>query len=92
MGEDTFERLQSIIINNLEIQPSEVTLSSSFIDDLQVDSLDIMDLVIALENAFDVTIPDSALDAFVTIKDVADYIGQRRDLPRPDIPVSQSLP
>ena len=92
MSEDTFERLRSIIINNLEIQPSEVTLSSSFIDDLQVDSLDVMDLVIALENAFDVMIPDSALDAFVTIKDVADYIGRRTDLPRPDIPVSQSLP
>ena len=79
MGDDTFfNRIRSIIAADLEIVPSKVTLSTSFIDDLQADSLDMIELIMAFEDAFDVMIPDIAVETMVTVQDAVDYIMQQK--------------
>ena len=83
MGDDTFNRIQSIIAANLEILPSKVMLPTSFIDDLHADSLDMIELIIAFEDAFDVMIPDIAVETIVTVQDAVDYIKQQRQQKKP---------
>ena len=69
MGDDTFNRIRSIIAADLEIAPSKVMLPTSFIDDLHADSLDMIELIMAFEDAFDVMIPDIAVETIVTVQD-----------------------
>jgi acyl carrier protein len=78
MGDDTFDRIRSIIAAGLEIAPSKVMLPTSFIDDLHADSLDMIELIIAVEDAFDVMIPDIAGETIVTVQDAVGYIKQQR--------------
>jgi acyl carrier protein len=78
MGDDTFNRIRSIIVADLEIAPSKVILPTSFIDDLHADSLDMMELIMAFEDAFDVMIPDIAVETIITVQDAVDYIKQQQ--------------
>jgi acyl carrier protein len=78
MGDDTFNRIRSIIAADLEIAPNKVMLPTSFIDDLQADSLDMIELIMAFEDAFDVMIPDIAVETIVTVQDAVDYIKQQQ--------------
>jgi acyl carrier protein len=78
MGDDTFNRIRSIIVADLEIAPSKVMLPTSFIDDLHADSLDMIELTMAFEDAFDVMIPDIAVETIVTVQDAVDYIKQQQ--------------
>jgi acyl carrier protein len=82
MGDDTFNRIRSIIAADLEIAPNKVMLPTSFIDDLQADSLDMIELIMAFEDAFDVMIPDIAVETIVTVQDAVDYIKQQQKKPR----------
>jgi acyl carrier protein len=89
MGDDTFNRIRSIIAADLEIAPSKVMLPSSFIDDLHVDSLDMIELIMAFEDAFDVMIPDIAVGTIVTVQDAVNYVRQQQKEPRrSDVPGS----
>ena len=78
MGDDTFNRIRSIIAADLEIAPSKVMLPTSFIDDLQADSLDMIELIMAFEDALDVMIPDIAVETIVTMQDAVAYIKQQQ--------------
>ena len=78
MGDETFKRVQSIIAAYLEIVPSKVMLPTSFVDDLHADSLDMIELIMAFEDAFDVMIPDIAMGTIVTVQDAVDYIRQHQ--------------
>jgi acyl carrier protein len=82
VGDDTFKRIRSIIAADLEIAPSKVTLLTSFIDELQADSLDMIELIMAFEEAFDVMIPDSAVETITIVQDAVDYIKQQKKNPR----------
>jgi acyl carrier protein len=82
MGDDTFNRIRSIIAADLEIAPSKVMLPTSFIDDLHADSLDMIELIMAFEDAFDVMIPDIAVETIVTVQDAVDYIKQQQQKTR----------
>jgi acyl carrier protein len=82
MGDETFKRVQSIIAAYLEIVPSKVMLPTSFVDDLHADSLDMIELIMAFEDAFDVMIPDIAMGTIVTVQDAVDYIKQQQRKPR----------
>jgi acyl carrier protein len=90
MGDDTFNQIQSIIAADLEIAPSKVILSTSFIDDLHANSLDMIELIMAFEEAFDVMIPDIAMGTIVTVQDAVDYIKQQQQQKprRSDVPGS----
>ena len=73
-SEEVFEKVKNIIIEQLGVTETSVTLDASFIDDLGADSLDIVELIMALEEEFDIEIPDSDAEKVVTVSDVVDYI------------------
>lgn len=73
-SEEVFEKVKEIIVNQLGVAENTVTLEASFIDDLGADSLDIVELVMALEEEFDMEIPDEDAEKVVTVGDVVDYI------------------
>jgi acyl carrier protein len=74
MAGATETRVREIIAEQLQIDASELKLESSFIDDLGADSLDIVELVMAMEDAFEMEIPDEAAEKITTVKNVLDYI------------------
>jgi acyl carrier protein len=69
-----FEKVRDIISDQLGIDADEIAMDSSFIDDLGADSLDIVELVMALESEFDMEIPDEEAEKISTVADVVDYI------------------
>ena len=73
-GEEIFEKVKGIIVEQLGVAETSVTTESAFIDDLGADSLDIVELIMALEEEFDTEIPDSDAEKIVTVGDVVDYI------------------
>ena len=73
-SEEIFDKVKKIIVDQLGIAEANITLESSFIDDLGADSLDIVELIMALEEEFDIEIPDEDAEKVVTVSDVVDYI------------------
>lgn len=69
-----FEKIREIVVEQLGVEEDKVTLESSFVDDLGADSLDIVELVMALEEAFGVEIPDSEAEKISTVGDVVEYV------------------
>ncbi len=69
-----FERIKNIIIDQLGVDESEVTMDASFVDDLGADSLDTVELVMALEEEVGIEIPDEDAEKIVTVGDVVNYI------------------
>ena len=72
--DEIFEKVKEIIIEQLGVAEAAVLIEASFIDDLGADSLDIVELIMALEEEFDLEIPDSDAEKVVTVGDVVDYI------------------
>ena len=72
--EEVFEKVKEIIVEQLNSPENTVTLEASFINDLGADSLDIIELVMALEEEFDMEIPDADAEKIVTVNDVVEYI------------------
>jgi acyl carrier protein len=68
------EKVKQIIVDQLGVEPAEVTPSASFVDDLGADSLDRVELVMALEETFGVEIPDSDAEKISTVQNAVDYI------------------
>ncbi len=73
-SEEIFDKVKEIIIEQLGVTENSVTAEASFIDDLGADSLDIVELIMALEEEFDLEIPDSDAEKVVTVGDVVEYI------------------
>ncbi|MCR5147068.1 MAG: acyl carrier protein [Clostridia bacterium] len=73
-SEEVFEKVKNIIVEQLGATESSVTMEASFIDDLGADSLDIVELIMALEEEFDTEIPDTDAEKVVTVGDVVEYI------------------
>ena len=69
-----FEKIREIVVEQLGVEEEKVTLESSFVDDLGADSLDIVELVMALEEAFGVEIPASEAEKISTVGDVVEYV------------------
>ncbi|NHM27552.1 acyl carrier protein [Desulfofundulus sp. TPOSR] len=69
-----FEKVKAIIVEQLGVDESEVTMEASFIEDLGADSLDIVELVMALEEEFDLTIPDEDAEKIRTVGEAVRYI------------------
>ena len=69
-----FDRIKEIIVEQLGVESDVVTMEASFIDDLEADSLDIVELIMALEEEFDMEIPDEEAEKISTVGDVIDYI------------------
>ena len=73
-SEEVLEKVKGIIVEQLGVAENAVTMEASFIDDLGADSLDIVELVMALEEEFDIESPDSDAEKVVTVEDVVEYI------------------
>ena len=73
-SEEILEKVKGIIVEQLGVTDTAVTMEASFIDDLGADSLDIVELIMALEEEFDTEIPDADAEKVVTVGDVVDYI------------------
>ena len=71
---DTFEKVKGIIVERLSVDEKDVTESASFIDDLGADSLDTVELVMALEEEFGLEIPDEEAEKIVSVGDAVKYI------------------
>jgi len=71
-------KVKSIIAEQLGVGEDEIKPESSFIDDLGADSLDIVELVMAMEEEFDVEIPDEQAESIKTVKDAVDYINSHK--------------
>ena len=74
----TFDKVRDIVVEQLGSEADEVTLASTFIDDLGADSLDIVELIMAFEEEFNVEIPDEAAEKIKTVQDVVNYIDQNK--------------
>ncbi len=72
--EDIVDRIKRLIAENLGVALDEVRPDAAFIDDLGADSLDIVELVMAIEKEFDVEIPDEDAEEISTVQDAIDYI------------------
>jgi len=73
-SEEIFDKVKEIIVEQLGVAENTVTMEASFIDDLGADSLDIVELIMALEEEFDLEIPDGDAEKIVSVSDVVDYI------------------
>ena len=71
---NTFDKVKAIVVEQLGVDEAEVTIDSTFIDDLGADSLDIVELIMALEDELDMEIPDEDAESFVTVGDVVKYV------------------
>lgn len=71
---DEFEKIKAVIVDQLGIDESAVTMDASFVDDLGADSLDIVELIMGLETEFDIEIPDEEAENIITVGDAVNYI------------------
>jgi len=74
MSADTLEKVKKIVSEQLEVDAEQVTPEARFADDLNADSLDVVELVMALEDEFDIEIPDEEAEKILTVQDAVNYI------------------
>ncbi|MCP6759029.1 MAG: acyl carrier protein [Fischerella sp. CENA71] len=74
---DIFEKVKEIVIEQLGVEPEKVTPQANFANDLNADSLDTVELVMALEEEFDIEIPDEAAEKITTVQEALDYINDK---------------
>ena len=74
-----FDKLKEIIADKLSVNEDEITMESTFIDDLGADSLDIVELIMALKEELEMEIPDEDAEGFKTVGDVVEYITEHTE-------------
>jgi acyl carrier protein len=73
---ESIDRIKKIIVDQLGVDESKITENSSFVDDLGADSLDIVELIMAFEEEFDIEIPDEDAEKMKTIGDAVKYLSK----------------
>ncbi|MBU2701211.1 acyl carrier protein [Sporomusaceae bacterium BoRhaA] len=74
----TFDKVKEIVVEQLGVEEADVAIDSTFIDDLGADSLDIVELIMAFEEEFNIEIPDEIAEKIKTVKDAVDYIEKEK--------------
>ena len=74
-----FEKIKSVIVDQLGVDESKITMEASFADDLGADSLDNVDLIMAFEQEFDIVIPDEDAETISTVGDAVNYMKNIKD-------------
>jgi acyl carrier protein len=77
MAENLEEKVMKIIVEQLEVPADKVTMSASFSDDLKADSIDRLEMVVVLEEAFKIEIPDEEAEKIKTVGDAVNYVKGR---------------
>jgi acyl carrier protein len=75
--EEIFQKLKGIVVDQLGVEESEVTMEANFIEDLGADSLDIVELIMALEEEFEIEVPDEDAEKLTTVEAAINYIMSR---------------
>jgi len=78
MSEQLNEQIRDLVAEQLGVDRTDVVPAASILDDLGADSLDVVEMVMAIEEKFDVEIPDEAMEGMRTIGDVESYVSKRR--------------
>ena len=78
MDTEVFERVKKIVVEQLEVEEDQVTPEASFANDLGADSLDTVELVMALEEEFDIEIPDEAAEKIDTVGKAVEHISSEK--------------
>lgn len=73
-NEELFNSIKRMIVDQLGVDEDTITEDSSFVDDLNADSLDMVELVMAMEQEFDIEIPDDVAEKVATVKDAVEYV------------------
>lgn len=76
--DEILSKVKEIAVDQLGVDEDDVAMESKFIDDLEADSLDIVELMMALEEEFDLEIPDEDAEKIVTVGDAVNYIAERQ--------------
>ena len=76
--DEIFNKVKKIVAYQLSVNEADVQIDSTFIDDLGADSLDIVELIMAFEEEFEIEIPDDAAEKIKTVKDAVDYIEKQK--------------
>lgn len=76
---EIFEKVKGIVVEQLGVEETAVKMEATFVDDLSADSLDIVELVMEIEEEFDMEIPDADAEKIVTVGDVVDYIKGKQE-------------
>ena len=76
--DDAFEKFKTCTVEVLQVAPEQVTMEAKFGDDLDADSLDLVELIMALEEAFDVEVPEEELDGIQTVGQAYDLVMSKR--------------
>lgn len=74
-----FEKLKDLVADQLGVDAAEVTADANIQDDLGADSLDVVDLITTIEDEFDLSIPDEAVEEIKTVGDIVNYIEKNSD-------------
>ncbi len=81
MNQEIFEKVKTIVADQLEVDPNEIKAESSFANDLGADSLDTVELVMALEEEFNIEIPDEAAEQIDTVGKAVEHISEKVETP-----------
>ena len=73
-----FDKVKEILVDQLDVNEDSITLESVITDDLGADSLDVVDLVMSLEEEFDVEIPDEDIESIKTVEDIVKFIESKK--------------
>ncbi|MCI2063162.1 MAG: acyl carrier protein [Eubacteriaceae bacterium] len=74
---DTFDKIKDIIVDQLSVEPESVTRETSLMKDLEADSLDAVEIIMATEEEYDIEIPDEEAEKFQTIGDIVNYVNEK---------------
>jgi acyl carrier protein len=74
-----FDSVKKILVDQLDVDEDAVTMDSAIIDDLGADSLDIVDVVMSLEEEFDIEVPDEEIENMKTVGDIVRFIEAKKD-------------
>jgi acyl carrier protein len=77
MNQEIFEKVKEIVVEQLEVERKDVTPEANFATDLNADSLDTVELVMALEEEFEIEIPDEAAEGITTVGKAVEYISEK---------------
>jgi len=77
MNQEIFERVKKVVVEKLDVEPDQVKPEASFADDLGADSLDIVELIMALEEEFDIEVTDEVAEQLVTVGKAVEHISEK---------------
>ena len=75
-----FEKIQKIISEELCVEQDRITLQADFLEDLEMDSLDVVEIIMILEDEFGVEIPDDEIEGIKTVEDLVNYLANKLDM------------